>query len=327
MSKKNLLQEAIADAKEIKEAAIANAQSILMEHLKENVRAVVDEQLNEALSEEASCDDKEIKEGDEMTNEENELELEELPEVAMGDEDSEDEEENEEEGSEDEDEEEGGEDEDEDLEEGLTEADLDEALQAALMSEVDHGQLGDPEDVVNGDNNDTGIADEDSKEEGWDKKSPPKSKASTLATGEKYHQESLRLKKKVAELAKENVMVKKANKKLGETIKEVKLFNAKLFYAVKLMQKEGLDATAKDKIIAKMDKVESLSEAKSLYESVQLALGLVGGKAKTEKSKPSLAEALGSKGPAGTGPGVSGGSVEDSQKTRFQALAGLKKEE
>lgn len=324
MSKKNLLQEAIADAKDIRQAALANAQTIIMEHLKENVRAVVDEQLSDALheNEEAGCEDN--KEDDQMTeNESNELDLEELPEVAMSDESEEEEEKDESE----EDEEEEGDEEDEDLDEGLTEADLDEALRAALVSEVDHGGLGDPELVINGAGGADGIADEDTKEAGWETKKAPKAKATTLATGEKYQQEALRLQKKVVQLAKENAIAKKANASLSETIKEVKLFNAKLFYAVKLMQKENLDASIKDKIVQKMDKVQSLSEAKNLYESLQLALGLVSESAKAvKKPKASLAEALGSTGTAGTGRGVSSVDSDESQKNRFMALAGLKKE-
>ncbi len=314
-TKKNLLQEAIADAKQIREAALANAQSILMEHVKENVRAVVNEQLDSRLNENEDCDKDEMKEEYQMTENEDQN-LEELPEVAMtGDEEDEFEDTESEEDEEDED---GDE---EDLDEGLSEADLDEALAAALVNEVDHGQLGEPELMINGDKNDTGLLDTDSKEEGWDKKEAPKSKAHTLATGEKYHQEAST---KIAQLVKENILIKKANKKLKEAVDETKLFNAKLFYAVKLMQKENLAPEAKDKIVERMDKVKSLEEAKNLFESLQYALGLFGEKAKTaKKAKPSLSEALGSNAPVGTGKGVSSRSADDAQKSRFQELAGI----
>ena len=44
MSKdKNILQEAIADANALKEAAYANAQTVIMEHLKGNVKQFVDQ--------------------------------------------------------------------------------------------------------------------------------------------------------------------------------------------------------------------------------------------------------------------------------------------
>lgn len=319
MSKKNLLHEAIADAKDIREAALANAQSVLMEHLKENVRATVEEQLSDALGEGEDCV---TKEDVQMTENENELNLEELPEVAMsGDDESEDEE-----GGDDEDSfeaDEDSEDEDEDLDEGLTEADLEEALSAAL-TEVDHGQLGDTELMVNGEKNDHGIADEDTKEAGWETKKAPKAKATTLATGEKYQQENKQLRSKVVQLAKENVLYKKANQKLEVAIKETKLFNAKVLYSMKLVKEAGLTASQKDSIVNKIDGAKSLDEVKTLFEAYKTAFGSVSEKAQAKKVRPSLAEALGSNGNGGKG--VSNVSGDSEAKSRFQVLAGIKKE-
>ena len=315
MAKRNILQEAITDAKAVKEAAYANAESVLMEHLKENVKQFVDSQLNENLDE--KCDYQEegaehdepvqetYSEGEGETDMADDYDVEEMP-----------------------DEEEGEEEEDV-TEEGLTEADLEEALQAAL-SEVTHGGLGDPEFVdVSTEKNPTGIEDLDSKEEGWEEKTAPKAKAHSLATGEQYHQEARAYKAKIAKLVKENVMLKKANEKISEALKETKLFNAKLFYATKLMQKEGLNGQVKASIVKKMDKVGSLSEAKNLFESLELALGVLSERTtKSKKDGRSLTEAYGSRNAAsGTGKGVSHVKpLNEEYVTRNQKLAGIIKE-
>lgn len=311
---RNILQEAIADTKALKEAAYQNAQSVLMEHLKDNVKQFVEQELNESLQ--AEGEEGEISEGEEKQLGEAEdmadtdvLDVEEMP-----DEDS------------DEDSEES-----EEVEEGLglTEADLEEALQAAL-SEVDHGDLGEMEMVMNDTPSGTvkksqGIADLDSKEEGWEAKTAPKAVAPALGTKEQYHQESKSYKGKIAKLVKENLMLKKANEKISEALQDTKLFNAKLFYATKLMQKEGLSNSMKASIVKKMDKVGSLSEAKNLYESLELALGLVKESVPAQRKTPSLTEALGSNRSAGTGKGVS--DVDQQQYvSRNQVLAGMRKE-
>lgn len=317
---KNILQEAIADANALKEAAYANAQTVLMEHLKDNVKQFVEEELNENFqTERVDVETEDVSEGDAHMTEgdfEDDLDVDEEP--------SEDEEE---EGgdfepdmdSDDEMEEEG-------MYEGLTEDDLAEALQTAL-AEVSHGQLGDMELVMNtepGQKSPEGIEDRDSKEEGWEQKTAPKAKGAQLYTGEQYHQEALKWKAKAAQSIKENIMLKKAMKKLTEALKETKLFNAKLFYASKLMQKEGLGSDAKVSIVKKMDSVKTMSEAKNLYEALETALGLMSEGAKPKKVRRSLTEALGSETTtAGSGAGVSRKSLNEDFVRRNQKLAGL----
>lgn len=320
-----ILKEAIADAKELREAAISNAQSVLMESMKENVRAFVNKELDgvlseskEVVAEESHCEpegQEEMKEGEYKMAETEDLDLEKLS--------DEEEEGSEDEGAEDEAEEK----EDEDLEEGLNETELDEAIRAAL-SEVDHGDLGDVTVMVNGDSKDPdGLADLDKKEEGWDKKDAPRASDAKLATGEKYHQEAYV--RKIASLVKENAFLKKANRKLADTVNEVKLFNAKILYTSKLLQREGLSADMKKTIVGKMDQVKSLSEAKNLYDSMDMAFGLMSEtKAKaSKKAAPSLTEALVSGGASGAGNGVSNAGAADGVVSRYQKLAGLRKDE
>jgi hypothetical protein len=317
------LKEAIADANELREAAISNAQSVLMESMKENVRAFVSKELDGVLNEskevvteeDANCEpegQEEVKEGEYKMTETEDLDLDKLS--------------DEEEGSEDEGAEEEETEEEETVDEGINESELDEAIRAAL-SEVDHGDLGDVTVMVNGDSKDPdGLADLDKKEEGWDKKGAEKSHDSKLATGEKYHQEAY--KAKIANLVKENVYLKKANRKLADTVNEVKLFNAKILYTSKLLQREGLSADVKKTIVGKMDQVKSLGEAKNLYESLDMAFGIMSEtKVKAKKAAPSLTEALVSGGASGAGKGISGAGEADHSVSRYQKLAGLKKDE
>ena len=317
MSKdKNILQEAIADANALKEAAYANAQTVLMEHLKDNVKQFVEQELNENFQSETDVSEAdEVSEGDAPMTEMEDRDFED-------DLDLEDEEESEEDDEfEDEMEEEG-------VYEGLTEDDLAEALQTAL-SEVTHGQLGDMELVINsepGKKSPEGIEDRDSKEEGWEEKTAPKAKGAQIYTGEQYHQEARKWKAKAAYHIKENIVLKKAMRKLTSALKETKLFNAKLFYASKLMQKEGLDSTAKVSIVKKMDSVKTMSEAKNLFESLEIALGLMSESSRPKRKRRSLTEALGSESAsAGTGRGVSKTALNEDFVKRNQKLAGMLK--
>lgn len=325
MSKKNILQEAIADANELRDAAFKNAQSVIMESMKENVRAFVNKELDgilaeskeEVVAEESHCEpegqEDEIKEGEyKMTEAHDDLDLEKLSDEDEGSEDEGEEEETEEE-------------KDEDLEEGLNEAELDEAIRAAL-TEVDHGDLGDTTVMVNGDSKDPdGLADLDKKEDGWDKKEAPKASDAKLATGEKYHQEAYV--RKIAALVKENAYLKKTNRKLAQSVNEVKLFNAKVLYTTKLLQREGLSSEAKKSIVSKMDSVKSLGEAKNVYESLDMAFGIMSESKPAKKAAPSLTEALVSGGASGAGKGISGAGAADDVVSRYQKLAGLKKDE
>lgn len=266
MSKKNILQEAIADAKELKAAALSNAENVLLEHLKDNLKSVVEAHLNEN-------EEGEKEEGGDMKLE---TALEENEQLMAGEEEMEEEDEAGDEG-----------DEDEGDEDGLSEEDLEEALGAALsLQEVEQGALGEPEEI-DPDTHDTGLLDVDTKPAGWQEKEAP-------AATDRTVKENRALKSKVIKLVTENALLKKANSKISSALNEVKLFNAKLFYANKLMQKEGLGIDTKKKIVQKMDSVKSLSEAKNLYESLDMALGLMNENAKSSKkgSTRSLAESV-----------------------------------
>lgn len=273
----NILKEALADGKALKAAALKNAQNLILESMKTNLKEMVEDQMNEAAEEVDSGED-EMEDTEEVVEEG-------LEDLELSDEDGGDEM-GEDEGSL----EDALEDESEDA--GLSESDLQEALRSAL-SEVTHGSLGDQEEITP-DGHPTGLMDQDKSEKGWEEKTAPAKKS--FAVKEAAYQ------KKIAGLVTENTLLRKANSQLKRTVNEVNLFNTKLHYAHKLMAKEGLTNEAKRAIVSKLDGVKSVNEAKTLYESLQIAFGTVSEKAK--KSKTSLSEALGVNG-ANSGKNIS----------------------
>lgn len=307
MSKKNILAEAIADSKALKSAAVANAQALILESMKDNLKEMVEEQMNEMADEtvaegdhcEPDGDEEELSEGTEMDITENE----DFDFDALSADEDEDESESE-----------------EDELAGLSEADLHEALAAAL-NEVDHGKMGDLRPIGPDDHEDP-ITGADSKEAGWEEKTAPAKKDFTVKENA--------YKARIAKLVTENTMLKKANEKLKATVNEVNLFNTKLHYAHKLLNKEGLAANVKKAIIGKMDATKTVAEAKTLYESLELALGALSENKKAAKKQTSLSEALGVH---GTAQGKNVSEVRDPvpsepnpfDRNRMQVLAGVKK--
>lgn len=285
MAKRGILREALEEAAALKEAALKNAENSLAGHFRESLEHVISAQLNEEAEEDESEEcveeaDVDGLEGDTMTEEEG-FDFE-----SLGDEDESGEPDGDEEGGDDLDflsDDDG----DEELEEGLgfTEADLQEALHE-LLGEVSHGSLGEPQDVTD-DKHDTGLMDQDSKAAGWETKTAPDKKDWTMKES--------RLKKSLVQALTENRALKKAMKKLKEAVTETNLFNRKMFYAHKLLGKSGLNEQTKMKIVKRLDKARTVREAAGIYESIEMALGVVSESAAPRQSRKSatLSEALG----------------------------------
>lgn len=306
---KNILKEAIADAKELKRAALKNASNLMLESLKEDIKEMVDEQMNEedTVAEASSCEDEDMKK-------ENAMEDEDVLGLDIG-----------EEGGDELEDDEVAE-EDAELEEaGFSESELQEALMQAL-TEVDHGDLGEMDDMLKPGEHAHGLMDEDSKEDGWENKKAPAAKSWTV----KEHA----YKTRIAKLVSENVSLRKTNDVLNRSVKETQLFNAKLFYANKLINKESLNLSAKKKIVEKLDTAKSVQEVKNIFESLEIAIGVM-----SESKKPAvkgkgatLSEALGVSGKT-SGRGVPDKTGDEAQmlseaderysSNRFRVLAGL----
>ncbi len=308
MAKKSIIQEAVADAKEIKRVALENAETIVMEHLKENMKSFVDAKLNEQdsdVADEAPCDE-ETNMAETTVNEMDELDLSDVMDDEEGEEEMEDM------------------DADEGEEDGLDEADLSHALDLVLR-EVEVGDLGEVEvlDRAEGENGEGLTNDRDAKEGGHETKTAPAAKDWTVKENA--------YKTKIKGLVSEVVSLRKALKITKAALTETSLFNRKLFYANKLMNKVS-DTKMKKEIVRRMDSVKSLAEAKNLYESLDMALGLMSESARPAPAakKPSLAEVLGSQ--KSTEKGVSNVDTSHLNETagsasrdRMMVLAGLKK--
>ncbi len=307
---KSILKEAIADAKELKKAALKNAQNLMLENLKEDLKEMVDEQMNEedTVAEASSeCDPDDMKK-------ENAMEDEDVLALDMSEEG----------GDEDE---ESVDDLDVDLDEGLTEADLQEALVQAL-TEVDHGQLGELDEIMI-DKHEHGLMDEDGKEDGWEKKKAPAAKS--------WQIKESAMNKRIATLVTENLTLKKTNETLRKAVAETQLFNAKLYYANKLINKPSLALESKRKIVEKLDTAKSVQEVKNIFESIEYAIGVVSESKKSPAKKQSatLSEALGIRGKMSE-KGVSEEMLKEARHSvqvegedryaveRFQRIAGIK---
>lgn len=287
----NILKEAIAEAKSLREAAMHNAKEILAEHYKDDIKNLMESQLNEMADEDEDKEDDDNMDenlvgGQDHLDQFNIMEEEEDMDLDLGLDDKEDE------GLDFDDDEE-----DADLGEGYSEDELEEALASALQ-EVDHGDLGEMEYVDPDKRADSrGISDEDTKEAGWEEKTAPAStQAEIYGKHGKYHE----AKKHILKLVKENLRLKKevrrarkAVVKLSEAVNEQKLFNAKLFYTHKLLENKTLRSETRDKIVESMDSVGTISEAKRNFGVWKQAIAEMGGQAGS-KGQRSLSEALGS---------------------------------
>lgn len=312
MSKTNVLKEAIADVNALQSALESNAERVLKEHFKENIKALVESQLNEEDYEESEDDD-----------------ADDLEENLVGGQDEHDMDYPYNEGVEDmEDDEDFGldfeDDGDEDMDDGFSEDDLAEALESVL-SEVEHGQLGDME-FVDQDKHagSSGLNDEDGKEAGWEEKTPPKATQTQVYGGGSYN-ESKKAAVELAKLRKENRQLKKAYALVQKSLNEMKVFNLKLLNTHKLLQTEGLSKNVKAKIVEAMDSAQTAKEVKSVFETWKSAISVM---SERTNGKSSLSEALGSGG-VKESRGVSGNSkplVENAEVMRMKRLAGIIKD-
>lgn len=314
----NILKEALQEAKALKEAAIRNAENSLVGHFREVLEETVSAELNEESDMDAG--DELDEEGDDDTMAET-MEHDPYGDTMSEMFDDEDLELSEDDLDEDE---EGGDDLDE-LEEaaGFSETDLTEAIQQALM-EVDHGDLGEM-DELDPDSHPTGLMDQDSKEAGWDDKDAPHKKDWTVKES-KYR-------RKISKLVSENAALKKGMAKLREAVQETNLFNRKMYFAHKILSKPGLTEGMKRKVVKRIDAARNMVEVQNIYESLEMALGVLSeGAKKKSKKATTLSEALGSQ--PRSERGIS--NIEDAHllnedarfsSRRMKVLAGLIKED
>ena len=347
----NLLKEAIADAKTVRETAIANAKMALEEaftpHLKSMLSAkLAEDEVEEGLEDEITAeemDDEEDEDMDEMRNK------------------REDDDEEMEEGEHDEDEEVDemrGEDpereeDDEDVDEGIIE------INGVKYAPIEEGEHEDDEDEVDEDIDnldlesvikelETEIAeaeesDEDSVNEGEDEDEKDEvdeeivveedeedleeqSKSSGIGAGDnKVTQASAgdeedpgkgKIKESVEAMQEELNEYKEAVTFLREKLHEVNILNAKLLYTNRLFKEFVLSNGQKMKIVETFDRAQTSREIKLVYST--LAESFKGGSVKKNRVQESASQKTGT-----TKPTKKIITEESEVANRFKKLAGI----
>lgn len=105
---------------------------------------------------------------------------------------------------------------------------------------------------------------------------------------------------------------------LREQLEELNLFNAKLLYVNKLLQNKSLNESQKKSVIKALDEAQSLTEAKSLFNSLTSTLGSNSGR----RSSLNESRILGSSSRTLTSSQTSATSATN-ELSRWQRLAGL----
>tara|TARA_R110001606_G_scaffold47709_2_gene121478 strand:+ start:1276 stop:2148 length:873 start_codon:yes stop_codon:yes gene_type:complete len=290
MSKNDLLKEAIADAKAVRETAIANAKLALEEAFTPKLQSMLSTKIAEEMEDELE-EDEEL-EMDVDTAEEPAAEMED-EEVSAEDAEMEE--------ADEEDYQEGtyeGEEEEEDLElesiireleseEGLEEEEEEEAV-AESYDESEEAELEEDEEVMDLDEIIKSLTEEDEEEvmEEDDMEGELEEAYSTI-------------------------------KSLKNTINEVNLLNSKLLFSNKLFRMHSLSESQKMNVIETFDRAVSVREVKLVYTT--LAESLV----PTTSRKRTVTEGFASKSTKSTKPSKNVIVESSNFATRMQKLAGL----
>lgn len=330
MTNKDLFKEAIADAKQVREAALANAKVALEEALTPRLQSMLSMKLEEMENEEEveeGFDTNEFGFDEEDAVNEAEDDLEEdfdLSEIlaeleAEEKEGKEEMKEAEEEEAGEESEEEADEEKADEVEEEIEVADMSVEDLKDLIKGIISQEMGDDEMGM-----DDMEAGEDEMEMG--------DEAEEMEVGDE--EDEINLEELLAELEavdlEEVEEAKKSNEDLDEAIntintlrtelQEVNLLNAKLLYVNKIFKAKNLTESQKVKVIASFDKATTAKEAKIVFESLESTLTAIS----TSNNKSQIKESLGfASKAAGVAPKKQIVEVNDSI-SRMQQLAGIK---
>lgn len=275
---KDIVQEALDNAKAMREAALDNAKRTLVDAMSNNLKTVVAEAIEEQINEEKDIPgdyhegkkDKNLgtdrmgdeipatgDTGDDVTGEGDgpaivEAGIEEEEEMEEGAyEEGEDMDEGEEDMEETEDMEEGGYDEEEMEEMSYEEDDMDSEEDDdddEMESEEDEDDM---DEVIE-------ITEEDDDDDDMDEE----------VTAEEIVGEMVKLDRENKQLRKENAKLSKAIKMLNGRIDEVNLFNARLAATSELMRKVTLTKEEKERAINILDSANNISEVKRSYKAL-----------------------------------------------------------
>lgn len=348
MVNRDLLKEAIADAKAVKETAIANAKAALEEaftpHLKSMLAAKLeelekDEDIEEAKHSNKEEDMMEIEVNEEKDEIEEEFDLNEiLAELEEGEDKEEmseevaelEEVEDKVEEAENDTEEAEGEMEDEEIDlEDMSEDDLKSFIEDVIADMVNSGELEageefEAEEGGEGMEGEEEIKDMEGMEEldemdevSWNEKNNP----TRGANGERDPQKVGQTTSAYAINEDDLREALKQIEDLKKEIHEVNLLNAKLLYTNKIFKSKNLNESQKIKVLKAFDKVATVKEAKLIFETLNEGLTT------TSKSSKSMVSEI--KGSASKATGMIKENIQpivevDPMVARWQRLAGIK---
>lgn len=282
MSNRDLLKEAIADAKAVKEIAITNAKAALEEAFTPHLMSMFEKKLaemegdeDEHMEEAKMHDEKEMKEemhDDETMDEDLELEalLRELEEAEGEESEEEEGEEEEETGEEEETEEEESEeesDEDMDLDFDAMEKDPEKfaELIEKIVDEVIDEMIADGELEAGheGMEDEAGAGMEIPAEEPAEEEMP-------MAEASKEHDEEKKhMEEKMKKMEEELTETLAALEAVKTELNEVNLLNSKLLYVNKIFKAKNLTEAQKVHVLSAFDKAETVKESKLIYETLK----------------------------------------------------------
>ena len=328
MANRDLLADAIADAKAVKEVAIANAKAALEEAFTPHLKDMLAQKINEMEDMDEELDltevdkdkmdkEKEMDEGygkesmDEMEDMDEELDLDEiLAELELEEGEEIDEVEEMDEAKDEMDEAEDMDEAEEEINlEDMSEEELKDMIEDVIEDMVASGELeagGDPVEMVD---------DEEEEEEGGEEM-----EMDVEASEEEVELEEEKVDEEKEKMEEELAEAKAAIRQLRSDLNEVNLLNSKLLYTNKIFRGKNLTENQKIKVLKAFDKAETVKEAKSIFETLNENLV-----AKSTKSNIRESFGMASK-PAGVAPkrNLNEGIVqEDAMVARFKKLAGI----
>jgi len=260
MTKRDILAEAIAEAKVVKETAIENAKAALTEsfapHLKSMLSAKLQEMETEDLEEEAYIPEEEAVNENEQVDELDELLKEIDSENELDETKKEDEAEEIEANPEKEEEPTGEEDEELDIED-MSEEDLKSFIEDVINNMIEIGELEPGESHEEEEENPEGEEIDIEKIEGEEEKPEEVDLDEMLKIGEELEDESV---------SDELDEAYQTIETLRTQISEVKVLNAKLLYSNKIFQSKTLTEGKKLQVLHAFEKATTIKEAKATYE-------------------------------------------------------------
>lgn len=308
----DLLKEAIADAKAIREVAIENAKATLAESFAPKIKQMVSEGLNEEeLFEEEDMEmETEGKYGKEEDTMDEEFVIEGEDEEGHPELDDVSEEEEKEEAPVMKDEE--GED------------DLDEILRELEMYEAEE-----EEEMMEGDDEEGGLYEEDEEEPDTEKSELEEFIREMIAEMEDdeemktegEHEDMEAMKEEMAEKEEELQEAYRTIKFLRKKINESLLINSKLLYSGKLFRAYNLDESQKVSILESFDRATTIRETKLLYASLATTLNEI--KSKVNSKSVRLKESRASKATINSTKPSKQVLEENNMVSRLQQLAGI----